>query len=215
MDKTTGEIVKVGSTIRALKVRFREYDREKYANYFLREAKVIKSTESDWYRKGYYDCPFLWHLIAAEHVEMLKMGTFRKGPLSNYISPLVQKSHGLDGSIGGVVGGSLVGGSEEGRARMSILGKSITYEERVRRARVSGLMAVVSGQVFKMQKVGLGKGGLIGGRKNAESGHCARIAHLGGLAGGKKGSAKTNHIRWHVNRNVIDLKCSMCVEAGD
>ena len=174
------------------------------------EIRVIKSSEIDWYRRNDSSNPFLWHLVAAEHIEMLKMGTYRKNKFSNQVSPLDQKFRGLDGSFGGSIGGHLVGGSVSGRLRMSKLGKSISPEERVRRASVAGRMNAESGHIQKIQKENLGKGGLVGGKKNAESGHCARIAHLGGLAGGKKGSTKTNHLRWHVDRGVIKFDCVHC-----
>ena len=211
IDKTTGEVVKVGSTIQGLKRRFQGLDyQRRYTNHFLKAVRMIESSELDWFEKSNPLCPFLWHLVAIEHIEMLKMGTYRKGPLSNRISPLDQKSCGLDGHIGGAIGGSLSGGSEEGRRRMSVIGKSISHEERVRRARVAGLMNVASGHIFNIQKENLGKGGLVGGLVNAESGHCARIAKLGGLAGGKKGAAIANHIRWHKKRGILKVGCVHC-----
>jgi len=39
-------------------------------------------------------------------------------------------------------------------------------------------------------------GGKICGRKHAESGHCARIAHLGGLAAGHEAAKRINATRW-------------------
>jgi hypothetical protein len=213
VDKTTGEVVKVGSTIQSLHRRFQGLDyQKKYTNHFLRLVKEIRSSDEDVYEKKNPYCPFLWHLVAAEHMEICRAKTYKKTKFSNLVSPLAQKFRGLDGVIGGSIGGPLVGGSKRGRAWMSKLGKSISPEERARRARISGLIAVSSGQIYEMQKAGWGKGGLVGGRRNAESGHCARIAHLGGLAGGKIGSAKTNHIRWHQRRGIVSSSCAHCKE---
>ena len=39
-------------------------------------------------------------------------------------------------------------------------------------------------------------GGKICGRKHAESGHCARIAHLGGIAAGPEAAKRINATRW-------------------
>lgn len=216
VDKTNGEVVKVGSTIVSLRRRFQSHDyKKRYTNHFLSLVKEIRSSQLDWYEKNNRHCPFLWHLVASEHLEMLAANTFKITYLSNQISPLDQKFSGFYGSSGGAIGGRIVGGSKEGRERMSRLGKSITPEERVRRARVAGLMCAASGHIQRLQKQFLGVGGLVGGKRNAESGHCARIAYLGGLAGGKTGSAKTNHIRWHERRNKFDINCSHCKESGE
>jgi hypothetical protein len=99
VDKTTGEIVKVGSTIRSLKKRFSYPDyRTKYVNHFIREFKTIQSSDADWYEQGNPFCPFLWHLVASEHIRMLEAGTYRKDRFSNKWSPLNQKYHGFDGT---------------------------------------------------------------------------------------------------------------------
>lgn len=200
VDKTTGKVVKVGSTIRTLEKRFRETDyKKKYTNHFIRESRVINSSEFDWYEKGNVSSPFLWHLVAAEHIEMLKMDTYRKGKFSNKISPLDQKYFGFDGQIGGVIGGQISGRQNAESGHMSRLGKSISIEERKRRASVSGKLNTENGNLAKALKVRWIKRGPTGGKKNAESGHCARIAHLGRLGWGEDGNAKGNHIRWHIN----------------
>src|ERR1700733_3072673 len=113
VDKATGEVIKVGSTIRRLDQRFNQTDyKRKYPNHFLKEFKVIQSSDVDWYDPKDPYCPFLWHLVASEHIEMVKANTFRGGPLSNQFSPLDQKSSskfGVShfGSIGGKIGGRI------------------------------------------------------------------------------------------------------------
>ena len=97
IDNTTKEVIKVGSTIRTLHQRFREKDyKRKYTNHSIHEARIIESSDIDVYDKNDSKCPFLWHLVAAEHLEIFKMGTFRNGHLSNKFSPLAQKHRGLD-----------------------------------------------------------------------------------------------------------------------
>jgi len=211
VDKTTGEVVKVGSTIKSLNRRFQGQDyQRRYKNHFLLDVRTIESNDADWYEKGNSQSPFLWHLLAIEHLEMIKANTFQKSRLSNQESPLLQKFNGLDGFIGGRLGGIIAGGSKEGRERMSKLGKNISHTERVRRARVAGFKNAENGHCARIAHLGGLVGGLKGGKKNAESGHCARIARLGGLVGGKIGSAKTNHIRWHVKRNKVNSDCEHC-----
>src|ERR1700730_13421061 len=110
VEKDTNQVVKVGSTIRTLEIRFKQPDyHNKYKNHFLREVRTIESSQFDWYEPKNPVCPFLWHLVAIEHLEMIKMGTYRKDGFSNQISPLVQKFRGLEGVIGGSIGG-LIGG---------------------------------------------------------------------------------------------------------
>ena len=60
------------------------------------------------------------------------------------------------------------------------------------------------------------------GIKNVESGHLARLdqghknaAKSGymsaiGKIGGKKGGVAAGHLRWHVNRNIVNQNCSLC-----
>ncbi len=72
---------------------------------------------------------------------------------------------------------------EENARRMSIKGKEI-------------------GERSKKEKFGIfapgmsSLGGKICGRKNAENGHCARIAYLGGLTTGAAAATKLNSQRW-------------------
>ncbi len=78
------------------------------------------------------------------------------------------------------------------------------------------------------------KGGRIGGKSHAKSGHCARIARIGGLAGGRIGGGKNIasghlerlrtsehqkkaseialHTHWHIDRNKSNPRCAFCSE---
>lgn len=67
-----------------------------------------------------------------------------------------------------------------------------------------------------------------GGRKVSEKlGHMAKIGQRGGLTGGRKGGRKggrdavesgqlaaarpkAHHVRWHVNRNIVNPDCTLC-----
>lgn len=229
VDKTTGDVVKVGSTIRSLYDRFNQPDyKKKYINHFLKEIRKIESSEIDWYEKKNPLCPFMWHLVAAEHIEMLKMGTYRNGPFSNKVSPLDQKSRGLDGVIGGSLGG-LIGG----RIRVESGFFSLEHQSKVGKlgGQISGRRAADSGQLDRIRThEGSVKGGTIAGRKNAESGHMSRVGHEQGLIQGKKnvenghlarirdlslephkeGSRKYLHTRWHINRGLVSSICKFC-----
>lgn len=212
VDKTTGEVVKVGSTIQTLAKRFGTGYKRKHSNHFLREVRIIQSGDFDWYKKGDSYCPFLWHLVTAEHIEMLAMDTFRKGPLSNQESPLDQKFRGFDGSEYGrigalatsretrVRGGITTGQRNAASGYMSKLGKNPLYREtHVQNGRIAGRKRVESGFFSSEHQSKVGRiSGKISGRKNAESGHCARIAGLGG------------HTRWHVKKGVISKSCGLC-----
>lgn len=210
VDKTTGEVVKVGSTIQGLRKRFGDRDyKKKYVNHFLREAKTILSTELDWYEKGNAYCPFLWHLVAAEHLEMLHMNTYRKGRFSNQLSPLDQKFFGFDGVEYGRIGNLLLprearvrGGQTRGKQNvdsgwMSELGKSMPHDRRIKNSSVGGKKRAESFSSEYQSKAGR-ISGLVAGRKLAESGHFIKIAGMGG------------HVRWHLNRNTISKNCNFC-----
>lgn len=188
--------------------------RRKYSNYFLKEVRIIESNELDWYKKGDPYCPFLWHLVAAEHLEIVNQGTFKKNRFSNQMSPLVQKAVGFDGNEYGRIGNSLLpreakvrGGLTTGKQRkddgfMSILGKSISLEDRKKNGKKGGLKRAESGFFSSEHQSTVGKiGGLISGKNRAESGHCAKIAGLGG------------HTRWHVNRDVVSPTCKLCKQS--
>jgi hypothetical protein len=76
------------------------------------------------------------------------------------------------------------------------------------RARKQGLEQAANGHLDRIRKLidkeaaaerarELGKRtGPISGRRHAESGHCKRIAHLGGLATGKMAAEKLNTTKW-------------------
>jgi hypothetical protein len=71
----------------------------------------------------------------------------------------------------------------ENRRRMSEKGKKIG-----RRSKEEGFGIFAPG----MSSLG----GQICGRMNAENGHCARIAHLGGIAAGPTAAKRINSTRW-------------------
>jgi hypothetical protein len=184
VDKTTGEVVKVGSTITSLVRRFRSGGYEKYTNHFLCEAKSISSSEADWYEPKNPFCPFLWHLAASEHLEILKMGTFRKNSLSNKQSPLDQKYFGFDSrdersSLGGLTQGKR--NVESGH--LAEIRSRRTKEEMIATGKRLGRWSVDSGHIHAIKTPeSLSKGGKIGGvisgRMNAENGHLDRIGKL-------------------------------------
>jgi hypothetical protein len=71
----------------------------------------------------------------------------------------------------------------ENARRMSVKGKEIG-----RRSKEEGFGIFAPGMASL--------GGKICGRMNAESGHCAKIARLGGLAAGSDAAARLNTQRW-------------------
>jgi hypothetical protein len=212
VDKTTKQVIKVGSTIRTLDQRFKQADYKKnYINHFLIEAKTIESSDLDWYDPKDSDCPFLWHLIASEHIEIVKMGTYRSSPLSNFFSPIDQKYF-----------------SKFGLSELSSLG-----------GKKGGRRNVESGHLKSISSKGGLASGFSNGRKNGlilareKRGVCAPgTAVKGGKAGGPKAgriavesgqleSLRTfehqsqagkvaNHNRWHVKRNIINPNCKLC-----
>ena len=212
VDKTTGEVVKVGSTTQTLKKRFSGQNyKGKYVNHFLVEVHRIESSEYDQYEKGNPFCPFLWHLIASEHLEILRARTLRKGVMSNHQSPLDQKFFGFDGSLYGRAGNDALtkemrsrGGKTTGKRNadsgfMASLGRNTSHEVRVRNSSKGGRKRVESGFFSREHQMNIARsGGLVSGRNNANSGHCARIAGLGG------------HTRWHVKKGVISSSCAIC-----
>ena len=178
VDKTTGEVVKVGSTVRALEVRWREYDKTKYSNHFLKLAKTIEDDSDD----------FLWHLVASEHMEILRANTFRNGPLSNQFSPLDQKYFGLTSEFGAVGG------------------------------RMAGRMMVESGHLRSISsKGGLACGALMEKeKKGIFSPDYDRVAagRVYGKISGKIGGPKGMHTRWHISRGLTSQNCKYCTEAA-
>lgn len=213
VNKTTNRVVKVGSTIRTLEKRWSFYPKN-YSNHFLRLAKEITSSDFDWYDPQNSDCPFLWHLVAAEHLEAVKMGTFNSGPLSNKISPLVQKYIGFDGSSFARAGGE-AGGT---KARDNKLGIHSPAFDHVPGARKGGLKNVESGHLQSVSS----KGGLACGalmekeKKGIFSPTYDRVAagRKYGKISGKIGGPKGMHIRWHVNRGLVSSQCKHCTQQG-
>jgi hypothetical protein len=229
VDKTTGDVVKVGSTIQSLKHRFNGRDyKKKYVNHFLFEVRQIESSELDCYEPKNHLCPFMWHLVAAEHIEMLKMGTFRKGRFSNKISPLVQKCRGLGGdygSMGGCIGG-VVSGNNAVKNKTGIFapdwdrgiaGKVSSPAKLVSR-RANLLLANAAQSKDDLIKLGKALGrrnvesgwaselGRTQGRKNVESGQLARISKLGASLG----ATTRNHNQYHVKRGIVSPTCKLC-----
>ena len=187
VDKTTGEVVKVGSTIRTLEKRWNFYDKEKFSNHFLRLVKEIKSSDLDWYDPDNSKCPFLWHLMASEHMEIVRAGTFNSGPLSNKLSPLVQKYNGFDANeaakLGGVTGGFATWNKKTGIHSPDF--------DRAPTSRKVGLHNVKNGHLAAISSAGGKVSGLIQGRKNAESGRMREVQKMGLGAGA--------HTNWHIN----------------
>lgn len=231
VNKITGETVKVGSTIQTIDGRWYGYNKKKYSNHFLREVRTIQSNDLDWYKKGDPYCPFLWHLVAAEHLEMLKQGTFKLDKFANQKSPLDQKFFGLDGAVAGKIGGR-IGGKIAGREALEKGTGIFAPGKNVKGGKIQGPIqghknASVPGRMSEMGKVGgrktadLKKGIFapenlgMGGRVNAKSGHLARIASSGGKVGGKRVVATMNHKHWHVRRGIIKLECALCQEANN
>ncbi len=228
IDKTTGGVVKVGSTIQSLQKRFNEWDyKKKYTNHFLREVRVLESSEFDWYDPKDRQSPFLWHLIAAETLEIVKQDTFNKDSFSNWASPLSQKLFGLGGdygykgqSLGGRRSGALAVKNKTGihspdfdrslpgsinspaqlMAKRANLKIGRTKEHQIKAAEQAGKKNIKSGWIFELGKSQ--------GSKNAASGHCARISHLGASLG----ATTRNHNQYHVKRGKISATCPLCVK---
>lgn len=211
VDKTTKEVVKVGSTIQTLARRWGGYNKEKYSNHLLVEVRSLESSDVDFYDKADSSCPFLWHLFVIEQAEILRARTFRVGVLSNQELPVEQKLRGFDGSEYGRIGNRCLprdarvrGGMTRGKQNsesgfMSALGKSIPYDQRVKNGSIGGQKRVESGFFSKEhQKLVSPLGAKIGGQIRAKSGDLPKIASLGG------------HTRWHVNKNNFSLRCVHC-----
>jgi hypothetical protein len=193
VDKATGEVVKVGSTIRTLEVRQREYNKTKYYNHCLIEAKNIQSSELDWYEKGNAYCPFLWHLVAAEHMEMIRVRTYRTGLLSNKQSPITQKYLGIDYNIG-----PFYRDKEEHSATCRKLG--LVYGKI--RGKTAGKLAVITGQLERARAT-------VSPEQRAEQLKIARTfinpekQILRGVV--------LCHSRWHLGRGKKSSSCSLCL----
>jgi hypothetical protein len=230
IDKTTGEVVKVGSTIASLKKRWWAYNKDKYSNHFLKEIRTIESTDLDWYETGNRLSPFMWHLVAAEHLEMLKMNTFKKNILSNKQSPLDQKCFGFDPQIGGTYGGPVSGANAFKNKTgvhapgMAAYGNScLTTEDRIRGGKVSAAKITFeqrSKACYKRNalygnpatKESCAKGGQVVGRANVENGHLAYARSFMTEESMKRSGHLLGHRRWHVSRGIVSPSCIICQE---
>jgi hypothetical protein len=210
VDKATEQVVKVGSTIRTLEKRWSFYDKEKFSNHYLRLVKEIKSSEEDWYDPENSDCPFLWHLMAAEHLEIVKAKTFDSGSFSNRVSPLVQKFGGFDAIEAGKIG-ALIGGYASLDMLRGIHNPDFDHTPG---ARKGGLKNVESGHLQSISS----KGGKACGalmekeKKGIFSPNYDRVAagRKYGKISGKIGGPKGMHTRWHVNRGIVSSQCKHC-----
>jgi hypothetical protein len=205
IDKSTNQCVRVGSTIQGLQTRWYKYNKKKFSNHRLEEHQRIESSEEDLFIKGDPLCPFVWHLIAAEHLEILRMGTFRVGPLSNHQSPLDQKLFGFDPAVAGKIGGAIT----LSRGGAKYLEKARTKEHQRRAGRLGCLAS-------KNKRTAI-----------FAPGFAQKNGRLYGSAGGKrcwelhpdktpfrlsKAQPLGNHTRWHVNRGIIKPGCKFCEE---
>jgi hypothetical protein len=214
IDKSTGNVIKVGSTTRRLDQRFNQTDyKKKYRNHFLVEVKIIKSDDSDWYDPKISDCPFLWHLAASEHMEMMRVGTYRSGPLSNFFSPIDQKYFSRFGlselsSMGGKIGGSSNVRSGHLKSISSKGGLSGGFSN----GHINGLALAKAHKGVCAPGIAA-KGGRIGGPKAGKM--AVESGQLEGLRTPEhqsKAGRSANHNRWHVNRNIINPNCKLCKE---
>lgn len=226
VDNNTNQVVKVGSTIQTLKRRFNRKDyRDRYTHHRIIPARVINSSPEDEYQKGNPFCPFLWHLVAIETLEILKQNTFQKQRLSNWQIPLLQKLCGFDGVLVGSIGGKIGGRTN---ANSGHLDRIRTYEGSVRGGIISGAMMKAKAKPPIIKKgVSPQESGHKQGLINAENGHLKRLDQgrknalkLGymsaiGKIGGKKGGVKACHFRWHVQRNKYNHNCNLCVSQGE
>jgi hypothetical protein len=185
IDKKTNRVVKVGSTIASLDRRFNSKYKRKYADHFLKEAYHIESSESDWYEKGNPFCPFLWHLVASEHLEIVRQNTFDVDSFSNKVSPLTQKYSGFDGSIWGKIGGK-IGGKISGKERVEsgVLARCRTPEHQAQAGKISGLLSVKNKTGIHSPDFDRVSASRKGGLKNVESGHLKSISSAGGKVSG-------------------------------
>lgn len=203
IDKANGKVIKVGSTICSLNRRWNKYNKLLYNNHFLKEQKVITSSELDWYEPRNPHCPFLWHLVASEHMEMIRLGTFKSGSLSNKVSPLDQKYFGFDAESFCSSSGfttmlrkvGIFGLSEENKIKSRIKGGQTAGHK----ARESGQLRNKVG-ADKLNKTGIfapgmkSKGGKVSGAQNA----------LNGVL------EKARHTHWHINRGILSGSCKLC-----
>ena len=242
VDKTTGEVVKVGSTIQKLTQRFNSLYKKKYPNHFLSIIKTLQSSELDWFEPRDSFCPFMWHLVASEHIEILRCGTFNSSPLSNKQSPLDQKFFGFDAQIAGRIGGKIggkIGGRISGPINIRKIKRTTEHQikagkaagkksvedktgihhpnfDKVTAGRKGGIRNVESGHLQRISSAGGKVSGAIQGQKNKESGHMAAIGRSVPYEvrriNSMKGGPIGMHIRWHINRGIVSPDCKLCKE---
>lgn len=214
VDKTTGEVVKVGSTTKSLSNRFSYPDyAKKYTNHCLKEVKQIHSSEFDLYEKGNPFCPFFWHLVAAEHVEMIRAKTFKTGPLSNQVSPLEQKFIGFDWLLGSSLGGKTQGPIQGLRnvlnGNLDKARKSLNWLKSRQQMRESGYFKRLS----NLPQTVLA-------RRKYNKNNISRLKEVRLLPQTKLAQSKTaravSHNRWHVERGLVPsgtdiLNCPLCI----
>ena len=134
-------------------------------------------------------------------------------------------------------GEGLFNPTEEVRKRLSDANlKLLTTEARARGGRTQGLIQgrknLESGLLASIWSIGGAASGRSKspkkmaahaangerfGRWSVESGHLAALRtpehqSKAGRAGGKIGGIAANHLRWHINRNIINPSCKLCKE---
>ncbi len=199
----------------------------------LRERTWGYRSTMKWFRDGRYelvtirvvnhDNPEIFpvYLKAVENCEIARNHTWREEGGRNKIAPLIQWMGSAQfeferGRLGGIVGGKVAGrkAAESGQIqRAGVLGRKKNMENgqpfRLGRHNVeSGHLAKLRTPEHQAKagriggKLGGKTQGPIQGRKNADSGLLAKICANGGRA--------ASHLRWHVNRSVINPNCTLC-----
>jgi hypothetical protein len=79
--------------------------------------------------------------------------------------------------------------------------------------RISGRKNVESGHLRRISSAGGKVSGATVGRRNAESGRMREVQKMGLGKGGKIGGPIANHNRWHVRRNIVSPTCSLCQQS--
>ena len=97
------------------------------------------------------------------------------------------------------------------RIRLARIQQIRTPEQQRKAGKARGQQAIKSGQI---QALGRIYGPLLG-QKNVQSGQIQALGYIQGLRNVANGqlqsiSAKGSHIRWHVNRGIINPRCKLC-----
>jgi hypothetical protein len=168
-------------------------------------------------------------------MEILRVQSYRKGPLSNQISPLDQKYFGFEarefsklGSANRSEEDKIKAGKIAGRIRVE--SGFFTTEHQSKAGKKGGLIggkiAVETGQIEKArdnidkekQRKAAGIAGIINGRKAVESGKLASLrtkehqqkAFEAAMLKDPDHQRRAGHVRWHVNRGIVSPTCSFC-----